>query len=182
VAKPNGRTDEQLVEASNRGDPRAFEALYQRHKTWAAQLAYRFTGNQDDAMDVVQEAFIYLLGKLPRFHLSSALTTFLYPVIKNIALSRLRKNRRIVLNEEIVLHAGDPPKEEGLERSLGDVVAALPPIHQEVLLMRFVDDMKLEDIAVALEVPVGTVKSRLHNALKALREDARTRRYFEELQ
>jgi RNA polymerase sigma-70 factor (ECF subfamily) len=182
VAKPNGRSDEELVEASNRGDPRAFDALYQRHKAWAAQLAFRFTGNQDEAMDIVQDAFIYLLGRFPRFRLSSALTTFLYPVIKNIALSRLRKSRRIVLDEEIVLHAGDPPLESGEERSLADVVATLPSIHREVLLMRFVDDMKLEDIAAALAVPVGTVKSRLHNALKALREDERTLRYFEELQ
>lgn len=180
MAKPNGRTDEQLVEASNRGDPRAFEALYERHKSWAAQLAYRFTGDHDDAMDVVQEAFIYLLGKLPRFRLTCALTTFLYPVIKNIALTRLRKSRRIVLDEEIVLHAGDPPA-DGPEHRLAEVVGSLPALHREVLLMRFVDDMRLEDIAEALHVPLGTVKSRLHNALKALRENEATRRYFEEL-
>ncbi|MBN1423309.1 RNA polymerase sigma factor [Candidatus Fermentibacteria bacterium] len=182
MAESNGRSDEQLVEAANRGDPRAFDALYQRHKAWAAQLSYRFTGNHDDAMDVMQEAFIYLLRKFPGFRLTAAFTTFLYPVIKNIALSRLRKTRRIVLDENIVLYAGEPPKESGAERSLADIVTTLPAIHREVLLMRFVDDMKLEDIAEALAVPLGTVKSRLHNALKALREDESTRSYFEELQ
>jgi RNA polymerase sigma-70 factor (ECF subfamily) len=181
VAKPNGRTDEQLVEASNRGDPRAFEALYLRHKAWAAQLAFRFTGNHDDAMDVVQDAFVYLLKRFPGFRLTAAMTTFLYPVIKNIALSRLRKNKRVILDEDILLHTGDPPREEVAERSLAEVVAALSPVHREVLVMRFVDDMKLEDISIALNVPLGTVKSRLHNALKTLRADNRTARYFEDL-
>lgn len=180
MARLDGRTDEQLAEAANRGDPVAFDTLYQRHKTWAARLAYRFTGNDDDAMDVVQEAFIYLLGRFPRFRLSSALTTFLYPVIKNIALSKLRKSRRIVLDEQLVLHAAEAAGQSTPERALADIVASLPAIHREVLLMRFVDDMKLEDIAQTLKAPLGTVKSRLHNALKTLREDQRIRGYFEE--
>ena len=54
----------------------------------------------------------------------------------------------------------------------------IPAMHREVLLMRFVDDLKLEEIAKALSIPLGTVKSRLHNGISLLREDPRSRRYF----
>ena len=181
MAKSNGRTDEELVEASNRGDPRAFETLYHRHKEWATRLAYRFTGNEDDAMDVVQDAFLYFLKKFPGFRLTAQLTTFLYPVVKNISLSRIRRDSRCEPDEEIVTSAADAPAQESLGHyELAAAVSCLSELHREVLLMRFVDDMKVQDIARALGVPLGTVKSRLHNALKTLREDERTRALFGE--
>jgi RNA polymerase sigma-70 factor (ECF subfamily) len=71
-----------------------------------------------------------------------------------------------------------PSPQEGLE-NLQAVLAAVPETHREVLLMRYVDDMSLEEIANALDIPLGTVKSRIHNALKMLAEDERTRRFFE---
>ncbi|MCZ6793764.1 MAG: sigma factor, partial [Planctomycetota bacterium] len=58
---PEPRSDPFLVEAANRGDPSAFAALYGRYRDWAFRLAYRFTGSREDALDVVQEVFIYLL-------------------------------------------------------------------------------------------------------------------------
>jgi RNA polymerase sigma-70 factor (ECF subfamily) len=70
----------------------------------------------------------------------------------------------------------------GRARALGElagVLSVLPAPQREVLLMRFVDDMELSEIAAALSIPHGTVKSRLHHALRTLRADERTRRYFE---
>ena len=66
----------------------------------------------------------------------------------------------------------------GSRAELAAVLAVLPGEQREVILMRFVDDMKIVEIAKALNIPVGTVKSRLHNALQALRHDRRTRDYF----
>ena len=63
---------------------------------------------------------------------------------------------------------------------LAEVVTTLPPAHQEVLLLRFVDGFSLNEIAEALEIPLGTVKSRLHHALDSLRQDGRTRKFFEQ--
>ena len=63
---------------------------------------------------------------------------------------------------------------------LAAVLAALPPGQREALLMRFVDGMTLTEIAAALRIPCGTVKSRMHNALQTLRQDDRARRYFED--
>jgi len=174
--------DQALVEAANRGDVAAFEALYHRYRDWVVRLAWRFTGNREDALDVLQETFAYLLRKLPRLRLSARMTTFLYPVVKNLALAVVRRRRRLAFDNEALreVAARAEAHAEASRVELAAVLAALPEGQREVVLMRFVDDMSLQEIATALEIPLGTVKSRLHNALKALRDDERTRRYFEE--
>ena len=175
------RTDQELVDAANAGDVSAFEVIYYRYRDWAVRLAYRFTGNHDDALDVLQETFAYLAGKFPSFRLTAAMTTFLYPVVKNFSIAASRKRRRYVSNDELLSQAVAPTaKDAEVSRSeLAAVMASLPEGQREALLMRFVDGMTLEEAASALGIPMGTVKSRIHNALKALRQDERTRRYFQ---
>ena len=173
-------SEKELIELVNEGDPDAFEVLYRRYRDWVYHLAWRFTGNQQDALDVLQETFIYLLGKLPGFRLTASMTTFLYPVVKHLSLTLRSKNRRFTSDEEILRELPAPAsKETQSSRSeLAAVLTVLPDEQREVLLMRFVDDMTLQEIATALNIPIGTVKSRLHHALQRLRHDRRTRDYF----
>ena len=84
--------DEQPLQRAGAGDPDAFEALYHRYRDWVHRLAWRFTGNQQDALDVLQETFLYLLKKLPDLRLTASMTTFLYPVVKHLSLN-LRRRR-----------------------------------------------------------------------------------------
>lgn len=172
------RQDDVLIEAINSGDAAAFAALYGRYRDWVMRLAWRFTGDRDDALDVLQETFAYLLAKFPGFRLSASMTTFLYPVVKHIAIRLRDKRRRFVGADDVLatLAARKPPADARAE--LAAVVAGLPEGQREVVLMRFVDGMTLAEISQGLAVPVGTVKSRLHNALRALRSDGRTRTYF----
>ena len=182
------RTDEQLVAAVNQGDERAFAALYHRYRDWVVSLSVRCTGHEEDACDVLQETFKYLLGKRP-LKLTASMTTFLYPVVKNLAIAARKKRARLgrsidggggAESEGTDIPAPPEPPAPGTQRAqLAEVIAALPDAQREVVLMRFVDDMSLEEIGVALAIPTGTVKSRLHNALAVLRDDPRTRRYFE---
>ncbi len=88
------RTDAELFAAINRADASAFESLYHRHRDWVVRLAYRFTHNHDDALDVLQETFSYLLRKAPNLTLTAKLTTYLYPAVKNISMSLLRERRK----------------------------------------------------------------------------------------
>lgn len=173
------RSDQELIEAANAGDAGAFEALYIRYRDWVVSLAMRLTGDADQALDVLQETFIYLLSKFPGFVLTSRLTTFLYPAVKNIAIHLRRKRDRLGDSSgeklEIVAAAATP----AADSDLAAVVSRLPETHREVVLMRFVDGLSLEEIAEALSIPLGTVKSRLHNALASLRRDPRVRRFFE---
>jgi RNA polymerase sigma-70 factor (ECF subfamily) len=178
---PGPTPDADLVEALNRGDVGAFDELYERHRDWVVRLAHRFTGNGHDALDVLQDTFAYLLKTAPRLQLHVKLTTFLYPVVKNLAMTILRRRGRAVTGDAILEQAvaPDPIPAESSKAELTAVLSGLSKDHREVLLMRFVDDLLLEEIADALGIPLGTVKSRLHNALGTLRNDPRTRRYFE---
>ena len=163
---------------ANSGDEGAFEALYYRHRDWVARLAWRFTGNREDALDVLQETFAYLSRKFPGLTLSASMTTFLYPVVKNLSINIRRRTARYVSNENVLDIQQARQESHGEREELAAVFQALPEGQREVVLMRFVDAMTLEEIAVSLEIPVGTVKSRLHNALRALASDPRTKGYF----
>ena len=171
------RSDAELVEAASGGDADAFEVLYRRHRDWVVRLARRFTGSEHDALDVLQDTFAYLLRKLPRLRLTARMTTFLYPVVRHLSVDAIRRRRRYAPAE--ALPDGAAPAEPQADRAeLAAVLRALREPQREAVLMRYVDGMSLAEIAQALDVPLGTVKSRLHNALRALREHPRTRRYF----
>ncbi len=179
MGKPN--TDAELVEHINDGDWSAFDKLYQRHRDWSYRLALRFVGHNDDAQDVVQESFIYVVTLFPGFELTCKFTTFLYPVIRHRALRAIRTRRRSLVgaDEDVLALAPAPETDTGAGRSeLATVIATLPGGQREAVLMRYVDGFTNVEIAQALGIPEGTVKSRLHNALSALRTDERTRRYF----
>lgn len=178
-----------MVDA-NRGDASAFEALYLRYRDWVVRLALRFTTDREEALDVMQDTFAYLLKKFPGFRLTARMTTFLYPVVRNIALTHGRRRREQSLDDDFTTNAAAIDRTDrgqtsaptsSLERIdwLAAIVGQLSEPQREVLLMRFVDDLPLAEIAAALDIPEGTVKSRLHHALDALRRDPRTRDYFD---
>lgn len=170
--------DEELIERANKGDPEAFEELYYRYRDWVYRLAWRFTRDHQDALDVLQETFTYLLGKFPGFRLTASMTTFLYPVVKHLSLNVHRRRSRGQADEETLKQVPAPELPETPRAELATVLAKLPAEQREVLLMRFVEDMSLQEIAAALNIPLGTVKSRLHHGLQTLRQDSRTRDYF----
>lgn len=173
-------SDQELIELINEGDADAFETLYWRYRDWVYHLAWRFTSSPQDALDVLQETFTYLLGKFPGFSLTASMTTFLYPVVRHISLTVRSKSRRFTSDEERLSEITAPASKEtnSSHSELAAVLAILPDEQREVLLMRFVDDMSLQEIATALNIPLGTVKSRLHHALQRLRDDRRTKEYF----
>ena len=183
-AKPadpqDARSDLDLIAAINRGDPDAFEVLYFRYRDWVVRLAFRFTGDESAAMDVLQETFLYFLRKFPGFRLTANLKSFLYPAVRNLSSGAREKAQRYQ-GTEIGSNEAEPATQP--EPSVGPVdlevvLAGLPPEQRDVLLLRFVDDLELLEIAQSLEIPLGTVKSRLHNALTTLRKDPRTKEFF----
>ena len=180
MAELTQKTDEELIELANRSDVEGFESLYYRYRDWTYRLAFRFTGEHESALDLLQETFIYLLGKFPGFILTAKMTTFLYPVVKHLSILTVRSSRRDVSMDDVP-EVSVVSKEKELSQhweDLGLVLKALPGKQREVVLMRFLDDMELKEIAVALKIPLGTVKSRLSNALQVLRENPRTQAYF----
>jgi RNA polymerase sigma-70 factor, ECF subfamily len=128
---------------------------------------------------VMQETFTYLLRKFPGFILSSSLISFFYPAVKNLSIAARRKRQRAISGTDCLDELLAPPV--SVEPSeLVQALSGLSDLNREVILMRFVDELGLEEISVALDIPIGTVKSRLHNALQLLRDDPRARRYFQQ--
>ncbi len=176
----DSRSDLQLIAAINAGDAAAFEVLYFRHRDWVVSLACRFTGSEDLALDVMQETFLYFLRKFPGFRLTANLKTFFYPAVKNLSIAARRKAQRYQSSEaeQVFLESvADAPQPKPNE--LGQVLANLPEEQREALWLRFVDGLSLTEIAEAMAIPLGTVKSRMHNALATLRTDERTKDFFE---
>lgn len=178
----DARSDRELIAAINGGDAPAFEVLYFRYREWVVGLAYRFTGDSDAALDVLQETFLYVLRKFPGFRLTAHFKTFLYPAVRNLSIAARRKASRYQATEQTLKVLENTPAPMAAEIPPGDleaVLAGLPEEQREVILLRFVDGLSLGEIGEAMEIPLGTVKSRLHNALQTLRRDERTQDYFE---
>ncbi|MEM9416448.1 MAG: RNA polymerase sigma factor [Planctomycetota bacterium] len=191
--QPDPRSDHELVAAINAGDADAFEALYHRHRDYALKLAMRFCGERSLALDAVQDSFIYVYKKFPGFVLTAKFTTFLYPVVKHNALTAKKKARRTQgqtgggdagdgdpLGRRADTRAPDPARDfdDAPGSGVAKLVASLPEAQREVLMLRFVDELPLEEIAQALEIPLGTVKTRIHHAVRKLRDDPATKKFF----
>jgi len=164
--------DRELVEAARGGDEKAFEILYRRYRGYVLIIASRYGVTGAAALDVLQETFFYFFRKLPEFELRARFSTFLYPVVKNLSLKKKAEASRVVGYENGGIDIGSLPSREGTGdpgARLLELVVSLPEEQKETLLLRFADGMSLGEIAAALDIPLGTVKSRLHNALAALR-------------
>lgn len=171
-------SDSDLVQLCNSGSrcdaTEAFDALYRRHRDYVTRVAMRFCSDRDVASDVLQETFLYLLRKFPPsgggLALTARLRSLLYQVARNLTLTTLRQARRREGNADLEPdQLPDPRTVDPQYENLSRAMQGLSARHREVVLLRFVDGMRLNEIAEALDVPPGTVKSRLHFAVRALR-------------
>ena len=173
----NKRSDAELVELCNSGARdeaiAAFESLYRRHRDYVVRVSLRFGSDREIAADVLQETFLYLLNKFPPrgdgLALTGQLRSLLYPVSRNLTLNALRRQRRIKPSEVEPDQLPDPGTVDPHYEDLARLVSGLSVRHREVVLLRFVDGMTLREIAEVLDIPTGTVKSRLSIATRALR-------------
>ncbi len=178
----------ELIRAAQAGDSRAFAEIVRRYQRAIYRVAYGFTRVPADADDLAQETFVRAYRAIGRFRLGEPLYPWLARIASNQALSLLRRRkRRPEAALEPLLEAGrqwaaaddDPGREVAdreLRQHLNQALTELKPEHQAVLVLRAVEEMSYEEIARTLQVPVGTVMSRLSRArveLKA-RLEART--------
>jgi RNA polymerase sigma-70 factor (ECF subfamily) len=169
-------TDEELMTACRRGDASAFTALYERHRDRAMRHATGMLGDADAAGDVVQEAFLYVFRKAPSWEPRAKFTTLLYRVVTSLAVTELRRRKRrsaSAIGEEDPPAPGSGPEGAAaafeLASKVREALAEMPEPYREALALRFFDDLPYEEIAELLEVPVGTVKSRIHHGLELLK-------------
>ena len=162
--------DDELVRRYLGGDREAFGVLVERHERRVYNLAYRMLGRRDDAADATQDAFVACMRKLSGFRGASSFTTWLHRVTLNVCYDALRKRSRERLSEETPDRVA-PDDPAGEAAASVDVHRALQRVGEDfraVLVLHDVQGMPYEDVAEALGVPVGTVKSRLHRARLAM--------------
>ena len=168
----------------NRGEPgaaAAFDALYRRHKDYVLRVAVRFAPDMDTALDVLQETFLQVLQKFPPrgegIELRARLTTLLYPIARNAAIDARRRTAKMSFDADVTPDDLPAAPEPDMD-DLGRLLANLPDHQREALTLRFVDGLTLDEIAEALAVPLGTVKSRLHLGIARLRASPTLQDYF----
>jgi len=187
-AMTGGDDDEPLIEACRAGQSEAFGELVRRHQDRLYPTLLRLTGSAEDARDLLQDAFLRAYQKLGSYHGGSLFYTWLYRLTINLALSDRRKRRiRPLLRLSDLGGNGRGDAREPLDRSdpglpvelaerdelIQKALNELAPDHRAVVILKDFDGLRYDEIAAALEVPIGTVRSRLHRARHELRDRLR---------
>ena len=165
-------SDNKLIKLANKGEEEAMNTLYFRYREWVYGLAFRLCGDREDAQEILQDVFFYFFNKFPGFELRSSMKTFLYPVVKNITFSSIRKKRKIIhLDDSAAQNIPDDTLNWAVEfRKLTEYLDGFSKEEKELVFLKFYDEMQLSEIADIFKVPVGTIKSRLNRLLSRLRE------------
>jgi RNA polymerase sigma-70 factor (ECF subfamily) len=179
--------DRELVAAARGGDRDAFRALFERYHRRAYALAFGVVRHKDDALDVVQDAFIKAHKYLDKFEGNSSFYTWLYRIVMNLAIDHLRKHRRVKpveLDDAKLEEGGD---ESLLPRILGgnpgralmdkeiraridEALGELSENHRAVLVMRELEGLSYEEMAQAMACSKGTIMSRLFHARRNMQK------------
>lgn len=169
--------DDELLARSIRGDAQAFGDLYERHLVSIYRYIYTRIGEAREAEDLTETVFIKAWQALPKFKRSRAsFRTWLYRVAHNLLVDQYRTHKdEIELPENGRLQSSSPLPEEqviAMERSeyLAACIRRLNPRYQEILTLRFINEMSHEEAAQVMEKSVGAVRVLQHRALKALQE------------
>jgi RNA polymerase sigma-70 factor (ECF subfamily) len=172
---PSTATELELITQAQQGDRRAFGELVHRHREGIVNVVYRMCGDANLAEDAAQEAFIRAWQHLPSYRPRSPFRNWLYRIATNVALDTLRRERETVDIDVLPLSASDKGPEAALvgkERGerVRQAVLALPPASRAVLVLREYEELSYREIAGTLDIPIGTVMSRLNYARNRLRE------------
>ncbi len=177
-------SDQLLVRRVQQGDRRAFDALVLRYQQRIVKLIMRYLHDPAEAQDVAQEAFIKAYRALPAFRGDSAFYTWLYRIAINTAKNHLAALQRKPVDYELDAHEPDhyelnprlrdeeTPEglamQEQLRRTVERTIASLPAELRTAIMLREIDGLSYEDIASAMDCPVGTVRSRIFRAREAI--------------
>ena len=175
-----GRPDADLVRAAQRGAAEAFAELVARYQDRVYNTCYRLCHNHADALDLTQSAFLKALEALPRFEARAQFYTWLYRIAVNLALSARRSQR---LRKTVSLDHPDAPQRapaandavervdhcEAYER-VEQALQQLEPDFRAAVVLKDIEGLDYAAVAAILEVPTGTVKSRIHRGRMMLRE------------
>ncbi len=173
-----GVADErQLIIAAQEGNHEAFRQLVERYMKQAYNISHGFLRNHEQAEDVAQEAFVRVYQGLPSFRGDAEFSTWLYRIVTNMALNRVKKEKahgaRFALNEEREHHtpyaAQETPENGELRTHIEKALHELPTLQRAVVLLRHIEGLSTKQVSGILACSEGTVKTHLFRGLKKMR-------------
>jgi RNA polymerase sigma-70 factor, ECF subfamily len=173
-------TDEELLQRIGAGDEMAFKELFERYQVRLYNFILRTVGEDMAAEDVFQETFIRIARKAFTFQPRARAVTWIYRIAYNLSIDSIRRNRHMAdfeeVTEELPGTDGEPfslALMQSQRAMLVDALGLLSAPHRAVVMLSVVEERSHQEIADMLDIPVGTVKSRLHYALRKLKETLR---------
>lgn len=171
--------DRSLLNRALRSDRKAFEALLRRHSGAILNYLRRFMPDRDDAEDIAQEVFILAFRNLHKFDPERGeFRSWLYRIATNSSLNELKRRERASLRESVAAEmqsetasgAWIPGREIESVEIVEHALQTLPDTERQVILLSYYHDLPYREISKVLDIPLGTVKSRMHSAVKRLRQ------------
>jgi len=183
---------EQLVQDFLDGDDQAFNRLVMLHQTKIYNLALNYVKSQEEAKDLAQDIFVTVYRSLPKLREKEKFTSWLYQIAINHCRNRYKKLRRrgyfnnISLDDEqsFLQIPGDEGPEKSLQRKntiklVRSTIDSMPETEKEIILLRDIQELAYEEISTILDIPLGTVKSKLNRARTSLKD--RLKKFYQDL-
>jgi len=169
--------EQQMIQHVKDGNREAFRILVERHMKQAYNIAFGFVNNHDDAQDIAQESFVRVYQSIGEFRGDSGFGTWLYRIVANLSLNRLRKKKSSSFRE--ITLADDPPApglppagdlhQQDVRMHVERALHELPTLQRAVVILRHLNGLSTRQVSVILRCSEGTVKTHLHRGLKKMR-------------
>jgi RNA polymerase sigma-70 factor, ECF subfamily len=172
-----------------KGDQNAFGEIVEIYKDKVFQLCFRMVGNRHEAEDLAQEAFVRAFVNISSFNQALKFSTWLYRIATNLCIDRLRKKKpdyyldaEVAGTEGLTMYSQIPaktvlPEEEvvslEIQQQIQLEISKLPEKYRSVIVLKYIEELSLNEISEILELPLGTVKTRIHRGREALRKQLR---------
>ncbi len=175
-----GLDDDILIRTFLKGDETAFEVLFKKYRDQVARLVYSISKQESLVDDVVQEVFLLVYRHLPKFRQQAAFKTWIYRITFNETLRQLNKSKKWqplpegemepanVPSTLVIFESGDSPERvliDGQKQAIvQNALKTIKPAHRAILILYYLEDLSVQEIGQILEIPEGSVKSRLYYA------------------
>ncbi|MGP4074027.1 RNA polymerase sigma factor SigW [Piscibacillus sp. B03] len=176
----------QLIKQVKKGNHEAFGEIIEHYQHGIYQHCYRMLGNHHDAQEMTQETFVRAYTSIQSFKQKNKFAPWLYRIATNLSIDWMRKKKPLhILDQPIsddynstyvdqIIQEGPTPEEsvqdQELNNTIQQAILELPSKYRAVIVLKYVRDLSLEEIAETLDLPVGTVKTHLHRGREALRK------------
>ncbi|GIP30541.1 ECF RNA polymerase sigma factor SigW [Paenibacillus sp. J23TS9] len=178
--------ENRLTKLALKGDQRAFAEIVELYKDKIYHLAYRMLGNRHEAEDIVQETFLRVYKNLDRYDPNQKFSTWIYRIATNLCIDRLRKKKPTYsldaeMNDQegmdgysMIPSDNRTPESETLlsetQEIIYQAIGSLPAKYKSVMILRYLQDLSLQEISDVLGMPVTTIKTRVHRGREFLRK------------